>query len=178
MLIKILLTIAAVAIVLGIIVATRPADFHVERTATILAPAPTVFALVNDFKKWGQWSPYEKMDPAMKKTYEGQPAGTGAIYTWAGNSKAGVGKATIVESKPDELVRIRLDFEKPFAGTATATFTFRPAGERTQVTWALDGTNDFVAKAVHLVLNMDRMVGGQFEDGFADLGRAAAAAKS
>lgn len=176
MLKKILIGVAAVVAVLVVVIATRPSEFKVTRTASIAAPAPAVFALVNDFKKWGQWSPYEKLDPAMKKTYEGQPSGDGAIYTWVGNSQAGEGRATIVESKPNEMIRIRLDFEKPFPGTAHATFTFKPGGEKTQVTWALDGTNTFLAKAVHLVLDMDEMVGGQFEEGFADLSRAVGAA--
>lgn len=179
MLKKILIGVAAVVAVLVAVVATRPSEFKVARSTTIAAPAPAVFALVNDFRKWGQWSPYEKLDPAMKKTYEGQPSGNGASYSWAGNSQAGEGRATIVESRPNELIRIRLDFEKPFPGTAHATFTFKPEGEKTQVTWALDGTNNFLAKAVHLVLDMDKMVGGQFEEGLADLGHAAgAAAKS
>ena len=179
MLKKILIGVAVVAAVLAAVIATRPSEFKVQRSATISAPAPVVFGLVNDFRKWGQWSPYEKLDPAMKKTYEGQPAGIGSIYTWAGNSQAGEGRATIVDSKPSELIRIRLDFEKPFPGTAHATFTFKTEGEKTQVTWALDGTNNFLAKAIHLVLDMDKMVGGQFEEGLADLSRAAgAAAKS
>ncbi len=179
MLKNILIGVAAVVIVLVVVIATRPSEFQVQRTATIAAPAPAVFGLVNDFKKWGQWSPYEKLDPAMRKTYAGQPAGSGAIYTWAGNAQAGEGKATIVESKTNEMIRIRLDFEKPFPGTAYATFAFKPEGDKTQVTWALNGENNFIAKAVHMVLDMDKMVGGQFEEGFADLDRAAgAAAKS
>ena len=175
MLIKILIGIAVVVVVFVVVVATRPSDFRVARTATVAAPAPVVFAQVNDFKKWGAWSPYEKLDPAMKKTYAGAPTGMGAIYTWAGNSKAGEGTATITESRPNDLVRIQLDFVKPFAGTATAEFTFTPEGDRTQVTWSLIGTNNFVAKAVHLFMNMDKMVGGQFEEGLADLQKAAGA---
>lgn len=179
MLKKILIGLAAAVVVLAVIIQTRPSEFKVARTATIAAPAPVVFGLVNDFRKWPQWSPYEKLDPAMKKTYEGQPAGNGASYTWAGNSQAGEGRATIVDSKPNELIRIRLDFEKPFPGTAYATFTFKPEGDKTEVTWALNGESNFVTKAVHMVLDMDKMVGGQFEEGFVDLNRAAgAAAKS
>lgn len=176
MLKAVLVGIVAIVAVLAVVIATRPSEFQVARTTTIAAPAPVVFGLVNDFRKWGQWSPYEKLDPAMKKTYEGQPAGVGAIYTWVGNAQAGEGRATIVDSKPGEMIRIRLDFEKPFPGMAYATFTFRPDGEKTQVTWALNGENNFVSKAVHMVLDMDKMVGGQFEEGFADLNRAAGAA--
>ena len=117
----------------------QPSDFRIARTATISAPAPMVFAQVNDFRKWQAWSPYEKLDPAMKRTYEGAAAGTGAISTWAGNNEVGEGRTT----------------------------TFKPEGDRTAVTWSLAGKKNFTAKAVHLFMNMDRMVGGQFEEGLA-----------
>ena len=120
MLIKILVALAAIVVVFVAVVAMQPSEFRVARSATIAAPVPVVFAQVNDFHKWPAWSPYDKLDPAMKKTYEGPPAGTGASYSWAGNDHAGVGRATITESRPNELVRIKLDFEKPFAGTAFA----------------------------------------------------------
>ena len=167
--IKTLIAVAAIVIVFAVIVVTQPSEFRVARSATIAAPAPAVFAQVNDFRKWGAWSPYDKLDPAMRRTYEGPAAGTGASYAWAGNADAGEGRATITESRPNELVRIRLDFVKPFASTAIAQFAFKPDGERTTVEWSLAGKNNFVAKAVHLFLNMDRMVGGQFEDGLAQL---------
>ena len=176
MLIKTLVALAAIVIVFAAVVAMQPSEFRVARSATIAAPAPVVFAQVNDFHKWGAWSPYDKLDPAMKKTYDGPPAGTGASYAWAGNDHAGVGRATITESRPNELVRIKLDFEKPFAGTAFAEFRFRPDGERTVVEWSLAGENNFIAKAVHLFMNMDKMVGGQFEDGLAQLRSVAEAA--
>jgi len=169
MLIKTLVALAAIVIVFVAVVAMQPSEFRVARSATIAAPVPVVFAQVNDFRKWPAWSPYDKLDPAMKKTYEGPPAGTGASYSWAGNDHAGVGRATITESRPNELVRIKLDFEKPFAGTAFAAFAFKPDGDRTIVEWSLAGTNNFVAKAVDLFMNMDKMVGGQFEDGLAQL---------
>jgi len=169
MLIKTLIALAVIVVVFVAIVATQPSEFRVARSAIIAAPAPVVFAQVNDFHKWRAWSPYEKLDPAMKKTYEGPPAGTGASYSWAGNSHAGEGRATITESRPNELVRIKLDFVKPFEGTAFAEFTFKPEGDRTVVEWSLVGNNNFVSKAVHLFMNMDKMVGGQFEDGLAEL---------
>ena len=112
----------------------------------------------------------------MKKTYEGAAAGTGAVYTWAGNSQAGSGRATITESRPSELIRIRLEFVKPFAATNTAEFTFKPEGDRTAVTWSLTGTRNFMFKAVGLFMNMDKMVGGQFEEGLAQLKSVAEAA--
>ena len=176
MLIKALIALAAVVIVFVAIVAMQPSDFRVARTAVIAAPAPAVFAQVNDYRNWKAWSPYEKLDPAMKKTYEGAAAGTGAIYTWAGNSQAGEGRATITESRPSELIRIKLEFLKPFAATNTAEFTFKPEGDRTAVTWSLTGTRNFMFKAVCLFMNMDRMVGGQFEEGLAQLKSVAEAA--
>ena len=169
MLIRTLMALVVIVVVFVAIVAMQPSEFRVARTTTIAAPAPVVFAEVNDFHKWRAWSPYEKLDPAMKKTYEGPPAGTGASYSWAGNSHAGEGRATITESRPNELVRIKLDFVKPFEGTAFAEFTFKPEGDRTVVEWSLVGNNNFVSKAVHLFMNMDKMVGGQFEDGLAEL---------
>jgi uncharacterized protein YndB with AHSA1/START domain len=173
MLRKILL--AAVVIVLGlvVVVAMQPSDLRVSRTATIAAPAPAVFAHVNDFHRWPAWSPYEKLDPAMKRDYAGAPAGAGAVYTWSGNSQAGEGRSTITESRPNELIRIRLEFVRPFAATSTAEFAFHPAGDRTDVTWTLTGTNNFMGKAVHLVMDMDEMIGGQFEEGLAALGTVA-----
>ncbi len=169
MLIKILIAIVVFIIVLVVVVAMRPSEFRVVRTATMSAPAPAVFAQVNDFHNWEAWSPWAKIDPAMKKTYEGAPAGTGAIYTWAGNNQVGEGRATITESRPSDLIRIKLEFVKPFAATNTAEFTFKPEGNQTAVTWSMAGKNNFVAKAVGLFMNMDRMVGGQFEKGLAQM---------
>ncbi|MCI0431721.1 MAG: SRPBCC family protein [Rhodospirillales bacterium] len=169
MLIKTLIALAAIAVVFAAIVATQPSEFRVARSATIAAPAPAVFAAVNDFRNWRAWSPYDGLDPAMKRTYAGAPAGQGASYSWVGNGHAGEGRATIIDSRPNDLIRIQLDFVKPFAGTAFAEFAFKPEGDRTTVEWRLNGTNGFVAKAVHLFMNMDRMVGGQFEQGLAQL---------
>ena len=167
MLKKILIALAVIAIVVVGVVAMQPSEFRVVRTATIAAPAPVVFAQVNDFRKWQAWSPYERLDPAMKRIYEGAPAGTGAIYTWAGNNEVGEGRTTITESRPSDLIRIKLEFVRPFSATNTAEFTFKPEGNQTAVTWSLAGKKNFTAKAVHLFMNMDRMVGGQFEEGLA-----------
>ena len=119
MVIKILIALAVIVVVLVVVVATRPSEFRVQRTATMSAPAPVVFGQVNDFHKWEAWSPYAKRDPAMKKTIEGAPAGVGAIYTWSGNHEVGEGRTTIIESRPSELIRIKLEFVRPFAGTST-----------------------------------------------------------
>ncbi|HSE04267.1 MAG TPA: SRPBCC family protein [Methylomirabilota bacterium] len=176
MLSKILIALIVIVVVFAVVVATRPAEFRIERTATIAAPAPAVFAQVNDLHKWEAWSPYARRDPGMKKGFEGAPAGVGAIYTWSGNNEVGEGCTTIIESRPDELIRIRLDFVRPFAATNTAEFTFRPEGDRTAVTWSLAGRHDFMGKAVGLFMNMDRMVGGDFEAGLAQLRSVAEAA--
>lgn len=176
MILKILIAVAAILVVLVVVIATRPTEFRVERAATVSAPAPVVFAQVNDFHRWDAWSPYAKRDPAMKKSFEGAPAGVGAIYTWSGNHEVGEGRTTIIESRPNELIRIKLEFVRPFAGTSTATFTFRPGGERTAVTWSLDGRNSFPAKAMSLVMNMDRMIGDDFEKGLAQMKAIAEAA--
>ncbi len=169
MLKKILIALAVIIVVLVIVVALQPSEFHIERTATISAPAPVVFAQVNDFHNWDTWSPWAKLDPAMKKTYEGAPAGTGAISTWAGNNQVGEGRATITESRPSDLIRINLEYVKPFAATNTAEFTFKPEGDHTTVTWSLHGRNNFIAKAFGLIMDMDEMVGNQFEKGLASL---------
>ena len=118
-----------------------------------------------DRELWEAWSPWARLDPAMKQAYEGAPAGTGAIYTWAGNSQVGEGRMTLTESRPSDLIRIRLEFLKPFAATSTAEFTFKAERNQTVVTWSMAGKNNFIAKAVHLFMNMDKMVGGNFEEG-------------
>jgi uncharacterized protein YndB with AHSA1/START domain len=155
--------------VLAVVVALQPADFRIERSTTIAAPAPAVFAQVNDFRRWDAWSPWARVDPTMKQTFEGAPAGAGAVYRWMGNREVGEGRMTMTDSQPPELVRIRLEFMKPFAATNTAEFTFRPEGERTAVTWRMTGQRNFVAKAVCLVMDMDAMVGGMFEKGLAQM---------
>jgi len=169
MLKKILIAIAAIVVVFVAVVAMQPSEFRIVRSATISAPAPAVFAQVNDFHNWEAWSPWAKLDPAMKQAYEGPPAGTGAIYTWAGNDQVGEGRMTLTESRPSDLIRIKLEFLKPFAATNTAEFTFEPEGNQTAVTWSMTGKNNFIAKAVHLFMNMDRMVGGKFEEGLANM---------
>jgi hypothetical protein len=169
MLRKILVGLAALVVVLVAVVALQPSEFRVARSATIAAPAPAVFAQVNDFRKWDAWSPWAKLDPAMKKVYTGAPAGTGAVYAWSGNGEVGEGRTTITESRPNEVVRIRLEFVRPFAATNDVEFTFKPDGDRTAVTWSMTGRNGFMAKAAGLFMDMDRMVGGQFESGLAQL---------
>jgi hypothetical protein len=169
MLIYILIAVAAVVVAFIGVVSMRPSDFRVSRTATISAPPPAVFAQVNDFHKWDAWNPWSKLDPNIKQTYGGAPAGVGATYAWTGNGNVGEGRMTITESHPSDLIRIRLEFLKPFAATHTAEFTFKPAGPKTDLTWSMAGKNNFMAKAMHLFMNMDKMIGGQFEKGLADI---------
>ena len=167
MLKKILIALAVIIVVLVVIVALQPSDFRVTRSTTISAPPPAVFTQVNDFHKWQAWNPWGKIDPAMKQTYEGATAGTGAIYTWSGNNEVGEGRMTITDSRPNELIRVKLEFFKPFTATNTADFTFKPEGNQTVVSWSMFGDKNFMAKAIHLVMNMDKMIGGQFDKGLA-----------
>jgi Polyketide cyclase / dehydrase and lipid transport len=168
----VLILAVAVAALLGII-ALQPATFQIARSATIAAPAPTVFAQIDDFRNWQNWSPWKGIDSSMKRIYEGPTSGTGAAYAWAGNRQIGEGRMTIIESRPLEFVRIRLEFIKPFAATHTAEFRLKPEDGKTTVTWSMSGTKNFVAKGFSLLMNMDKMVGGQFEKGLQQLARAA-----
>jgi len=170
---KILAIVVVIIIVLVVIVALQPADFRVARSTLVSAPPAAVFAQVNDFHKWNAWNPWGKVDPAMKQNYEGAPAGSGAVYTWTGNKEVGEGRMTITDSRPTDLVQMKLEFYKPFAATNTAEFTFVPEGNQTRVTWSMFGEKNFMAKAVHLFMNMDKMIGGQFEKGLADMKTAA-----
>jgi uncharacterized protein YndB with AHSA1/START domain len=173
---KILIGLAVIVVVLVVVIALQSSTYHVERTATINAPAAAVFAQVNDFHKWNAWSPWAKLDPAMKQTFEGAPAGNGAVYTWTGNKEVGEGRMTITESHPSDLVKINLEFLRPFAANSLTVFTFKPAGNQTTVTWSMTGEKNFIAKAFHLVVNMDKMVGGDFEKGLAQMKSVAEAA--
>ena len=169
MLANILIAIAAIVFVFVIIVAMRPADFRITRGTIISAPPAVVFAQVNDLHKWESWSPWAKLDPAVKNTYDGPPKGAGAIFSWSGNNKVGEGRMTITGSQPSDLIEIKLEFLRPFKATNTAEFIFKPEGNRTVVTWSMVGRNNFMAKAFTLFVNMDKMVGGDFEKGLANL---------
>jgi uncharacterized protein YndB with AHSA1/START domain len=168
-LMRVLLALAVIIVGLVIVIAMQPADFRIERSTMIAAPPEVVFAQVNDFHAWQDWSPWAKLDPAAKNTYEGPAAGNDAVFMWSGNNEVGEGKMTIVESKPNELVRIKLEFIRPFAATNTAEFNFKPEAEGTAVTWSMYGPNNFMSKAIHLVMDMDKMVGSDFEKGLADM---------
>jgi hypothetical protein len=128
-----------------------------------------VFAQVNDLRKWQAWSPWAKKDPQMKQAYEGPAAGTGAVTSWQGNKDVGEGRMTIVESRPNELVRFKLEFFKPFAATNSAEFIFKEQSGRTEVSWSMRGRNNFIGKAMSVVFDFDKMIGADFEAGLAGL---------
>jgi len=169
-------TVTAVLAVLLITAALRSPDFHVERSATLAASPGALFDQVNNHRKFSTWNPFMKLDPNVKSTYSGPESGVGAVCSWDGNSQIGAGSCTIIESKPGELVRSRMDWIRPMAGTSTVDFTFKPLGDKTVVTWAMYGKNNYMGKLVSLFLDPDKMCGPQFEQGLQDLGRAAAAA--
>lgn len=171
---KIVVIVVVVLIVAVLLFATtRPDTFRVERTTTVKAPPQKVFALINDFQNWGSWSPYEKKDPAMKRTRSGAPSGEGAVYEWEGNSDIGKGRMEITEASPPSRVTIKLDFIKPFEAHNIAEFTLQPMGDSTSVTWAVHGPNLYISKLMGLFFSMDNMIGRDFEAGLADLKAAA-----
>ena len=178
MLKKILIGLAAVLLALVVVVSLQPATFHVERSLIMSAPPQAVAAQVNDFHAWRAWSPWEKLDPNLKRGFDGAPSGVGAKYAWAGNKEVGEGRMTIEKSEPTQIV-IKLEFLKPFEATNTATFNFAKTAEGTKTTWAMDGKNNFVSKAFHLVMDMDKLIGADFERGLAAMkAQAEASAKA
>lgn len=156
---------AAIMVVFLIAAALQPADFRIERSAKMAATPAEIFDQVNDFHAWDAWSPWAKLDPKMQTTFEGPPAGPGSIYKWTGNEEVGKGQMTLTESRSPELVRIKLDFIEPFAATNTTEFTFKPAGEQTEVVWSMSGHKDFISKIMCMFMSMDEMVGRDFEKG-------------
>lgn len=169
MLKKIFIVIAVLVIAFVVVVLTRPDTFRVSRNIAIAAPAEAVFTQVNDFHKWEAWSPWAKMDPNATNSFEGPTEGVGSKFSWAGNDKVGVGSMTITESHPSDLLRLRLDFIKPFAGTSNTEFTFQPQDGKTLVTWTMSGKNNFIAKAFSMFMDCEKMVGPDFEKGLANM---------
>jgi len=175
--------VAAVAVVLGL-ATTQPDTFDVERQITIAAPPAAIFPNLDDFKRWNAWSPWEKLEPGMKKTFSGPPNGVGSAYAWEGK-EVGAGNMTITDSTPNQKLAIRLEFTKPFESTNTTSFELTPAAAATRVRWHMSGPNNFVSKIMCVFMDMDSMIGKDFEAGLADLKRisespaaaAAAAAK-
>jgi hypothetical protein len=166
---KIILVVVVLAIVVVLILAAmKPDIFRVARATRIKAPADKVLALINDFHRWAAWSPWEKLDPALQRTFSGEPSGTGAVYAWKGNKKVGEGRMEILESSPSRVL-IKLDFLAPFEAHNTAEFTLTPQAGETAVNWTMQGPAPFVAKIMHVFCNMDRMVGKDFEAGLANM---------
>ena len=170
MLRKILIAVAVLIAAVLIYAATRPDTFRVERSAAIKAPPEKVFALLDDFRRWDSWSPWENKDPAMRRTFGGDSkSGTGATYAWEGNSDVGQGRMEIAESVPPSKLRIKLDFVKPFEAHNVVDFTLDPKGETTHVTWAIHGPSPYISKLIGIFCSMDSMIGKDFEAGLAGL---------
>lgn len=179
MLRTILTLLTAVILAFVAYVALQPPRYHVERSATIAAAPLAVFAHVNELKKWEAWSPWAKRDPNAKATFEGPGTGTGAVMGWSGNDDVGEGRMTITDSKPGELIKLKLDFVKPFAGTSDVGFVFKTDSGKTNVTWSIDGEQGFVERAICTLMGgMDRMIGADYEAGLASLKAVAEGGKS
>jgi len=162
------LIIIAIAGVL-VAAAAKPDTFRVQRSTNIGAPPEKIFSLMNDFRSFGSWSPYEKRDPEMKRSYSGPPSGKGAVYAWDGNKNVGSGRMEILDSTPASKILIKLDFSRPFEAHNLVEFTLEPHGDSTTVGWTMEGPVPFTAKIMHVFVNMDRMIGGDFETGLANL---------
>ena len=169
-----MLKISAIVVVVLIVAllvfaATRPDTLRVQRATSINAPPEKIFPLINDLHRWGAWSPYEKKDPMMKRTHSGAANGKGAVYEWEGNKEIGKGRMEIAESSPPSKVIIKLDFVKPFEAHNIVEFTLEPKGDSTNVTWAMHGPSPYISKLMGIFINMDSMIGKDFETGLANL---------
>jgi uncharacterized protein YndB with AHSA1/START domain len=169
------IAILIVLVIAGILLwaATKPDTLHVERTVTINARAERIFPLINDLHQWQSWSPYEKKDPAMKRYYSGPPSGKGAAYVWDGNNQVGSGRMEVAESTAPSKIDLDLDFIRPVKGHDVAEFTLKPNGNSTTVTWSMTGPNRYLGKLMSIFVNMDKMIGSDFEAGLAGLKMAA-----
>ena len=166
---KTLIALVVVVAAFAGVVAMQPSEFSIERTTSIGAPAAQVFSHVNDLHKWDSWSPWAKLDPKAKIGFEGAPSGEGAVFTWSGNDKIGEGRMTVVESRPNDLIKINVDFKRPFEGSSISKFTFKPEGNQTIVSWNFSGRHGFIAKAMCLIMNGKEMLGGELEKGLTQL---------
>lgn len=175
--IPILLALALVAVLLLVVIAGQPDDFKLVRETKIAAPREKIFPHVNDLRAWEAWSPWAKLDPNAKNSFEGPASGVGAAMAWSGNKKVGEGRMTITESQANELIGFRLDFVRPFKATNTAEFAFRAEGHQTRVTWSMAGKSNFFFKIFGLLMNCEQMAGKDFEKGLASLKAVAETAK-
>ena len=174
---KIILGVIAVilAAIIGVVIAAslQPTEFTVTRSEDISAPPEQVFPHINNLKKWDAWSPWDKLDPNMQKTYEGPDAGEGASYSWDGNDEVGAGSLTITKSDPNKRVDMHLKFVRPWEDECNVDFQLTPDGKTTEVSWTMHGENDFMGKVMCLFMDMDAMVGTSFEEGLAELKKVA-----
>ena len=168
-LMPVLCIIAVIVLIFVVVVAMRPSDFRITRSAKISAPPEKIFPNVNELRLWEPWSPWVKLDPNAKNSFAGPASGVGSAMAWSGNNEVGEGRMTITESRANESVRFRLDFERTMKASNMAEFTFKPEGNQTEVTWTMSGKNGFVGKAFGLFVDCDKMVGCQFEQGLASL---------
>lgn len=164
-----LLLIALAVIIVLVLAARQPDHFAVTRSGSINAPASVIFPHVNNLHLWEAWSPWAKLDPNAKNSFEGPEAGVGAKMGWSGNNKVGVGSMTVIESRSNDYIQFKLEFLKPMQGISTSEFTFKPDGDHTTVIWGMHGTNNFMGKIMSLFINCETMVGGQYEQGLASL---------
>ena len=165
----ILIVLVLVIAALLIYAATKPDSFRIERSTTIKAPPEKIFALIDDFKQWETWSPWEKIDPALKRTYSGTTSGVGSIYEWSGNKDIGQGRMEIVESTPSSKVSLKLDFVTPFEAHNRVDFMLAQQGDMTTVTQAMYGPSPYMSKLMTMFFSMDKMVGEKYEEGLATL---------
>jgi hypothetical protein len=167
----ILIIVAGLVVAFLVAAALQPGELRVTRNISIATPASVPFARINDLRRWQEISPYAKMDPNARYTFGGPSSGPGATLSWIGNNQIGEGRMTIIESHPSERVRMKLEFIKPFASRGVAEFTFRPERDGTNVTWSMIGPRSYLSKLAGLIMNLDKMIGGQFEEGLANLKR-------
>jgi len=164
-----LIAVAVLAALFILVAAVQPAEFRVARQTTIAAPPVDVFAQVNDLRKFQEWSPWARLDPEVRMTYSGPSAGQGAAFSWEGNSKVGAGAMTITSSQTGERVEFRLEFLRPFKATNTTVFTLKSDNGKTAVTWRMTGRKNFIFRALGPLMNLDKMIGRDFEKGLANL---------
>jgi uncharacterized protein YndB with AHSA1/START domain len=165
------IAIAVAVVIAGVFVfaATKPDTFKVQRAANIDAPPDRIFAVLNDFRRWDAWSPWEKKDPAMKRSFGGAPSGVGARYGWEGDKNVGQGSMEIAESVPPSRLAIKLDFVKPFEAHNMVEFALEPRGQSTNVVWSMQGAMPYLSKLMSVFFDMDKMIGQDFEAGLANL---------
>ena len=171
-----LITIVAIVLAIAILIvlglaSAKPDTFSVRRSAVLQAPAEAIFPLINNFHQWAKWSPWENKDPTMKRDYSGAESGKGAVYAWDGNKNVGSGRMEILDASSPSKITIKLDFFKPFEGHNTAEFTILPQGDATDVRWVMHGPAPFMSRLMQVFMNIDRMIGKDFEIGLANLKR-------